>query len=83
MEVPAKEFETGQTIPDKYVTKYSLECYDITDPDHPSELSIWQHGTREARIVVYFLSKNKTILEVIRNSPPGSKTATYQIVIHD
>ncbi|MGB8032316.1 MAG: hypothetical protein WCF03_00635 [Nitrososphaeraceae archaeon] len=28
--------------------QYSFECYDITDPDHPSELSIWQRGTREA-----------------------------------
>jgi hypothetical protein len=79
VEVPAKDFETGQMIPDKYVEKYSLECYDITDPDHPSELSIWQRGIREARTVLYFLSKNKTILEVIRNGAPGSKTTTYQI----
>ena len=28
--------------------QYSFECYDITDPDHPSELSIWQRGIREA-----------------------------------
>ena len=75
----AKDFETGQTIPDKYVTRYSFECYDITDPDHPSELSIWQRGTREARTVLYYLSKNKTILEVIRNGQPRSKTTTYQI----
>ena len=55
----AKDFETGQVISDKYVTRYSFECYDITDPDHPSELSIWQRGTREARTVLYYLSKNK------------------------
>ena len=79
VEVPAKDFETGQMIPDKYVTKYSFECYDITDADHPSELSIWQRGITEARTVLYFLSKSKTILEVIRNGPPGSKTTTYQI----
>jgi hypothetical protein len=79
VEVPAKDFETGQMIPDKYVEKYSLECYDITDPDHPSEISIWQRGIREARTVLYYLSKSKTILEVIRNGPPGSKTKTYQI----
>jgi hypothetical protein len=79
VEVPAKDFETGLMIPDKYVEKYSLEYYDITDPDHPSEISIWQRGIREARTVLYFLSKSKTILEVIRNGPPGSKTTTYQI----
>jgi hypothetical protein len=75
----AKDYETGQTIPGKYVEKYSFECYEITDPDHPSELSIWQRGTRETRTVLYFLSKNKTILEVIRNGPPGSKSTIYQI----
>src|SRR6187200_1684935 len=79
VEVPAKDFETGLIIPDKYVEKYCLECYDISDPDHPSELSIWQRGIREARTVLYFLSKSKTILEVTRNGPPGSKTTTYQI----
>ncbi|MGA8913574.1 MAG: hypothetical protein WB443_12035 [Nitrososphaeraceae archaeon] len=57
----------------------SYESYDITDPDHPSEFSIWQHGTREARTVLYYLSNNKTILEVIRNGQPRSKTTTYQI----
>jgi hypothetical protein len=79
VEVPAKDFETGQTIPDKYVERYSFECYDISDPDHPSELSVWQRGIREARTLLYFLSKSKTILEVTRNGPPGSKTTTYQI----
>jgi hypothetical protein len=39
-DVQAKDFETGLVIPDKYVTRYSFECYDLTDPDHPSELSI-------------------------------------------
>src|SRR4026208_975543 len=48
VDVPAKDFETGLIIPDKYVEKYSLECYDITDADHPSEISIWQRGIREA-----------------------------------
>jgi hypothetical protein len=79
VEVPAKDFDTGQTISDKYVERYSFECYDISDPDHPSELSVWQRGIREARTLLYFLSKNKTILEVTRNGPPGSKTTTYQI----
>jgi hypothetical protein len=78
-DVQAKDFETGQVIPDKYVTRYSFECYDVTDPDHQSELSIWQRGTREARTALYYLSKNKTILEVIRNGQPRSKTTIYQI----
>jgi hypothetical protein len=39
-DVQAKDFETGQLIPDKYVTRYSFECYDFADPDYPSELSI-------------------------------------------
>jgi hypothetical protein len=78
-EVQAKDFETDQAIPDKHVTRYSFECYDVTDPDHPSELSIWQRGTREARTIPYYLSKNKTTLEVIRNDQPRSKTTTYQI----
>ena len=35
-EVPAKDFESGQEIPDKYITRYMFECYDITNPDYPS-----------------------------------------------
>src|SRR5512133_2069285 len=74
VEVKAMDFETRQVIPDKYVTRYSFECYDITDPDRPSELSIWQRGTKDASTILYYLSKSKTILEVTRNGPPGSKT---------
>jgi hypothetical protein len=33
MEVPTKDFETGLVIPEKYVTRYSFECYDFTNPD--------------------------------------------------
>ena len=71
-EVQAKDFETGQVIPNKYVTRYSFECYDVTDPDDPSELSIGQHGTRESPHYAILLSKNKTILEVIRNGQARS-----------
>ena len=75
----AKDFETGQVIPGKYVSRYSFECYDITDPDDLSELSIWQRGTRESRTVLYYLSKNKSILEVIRNGQPrvAKRTSTW------
>lgn len=31
LEVPTKEFETGREIPDRYVTRYLFECYDITN----------------------------------------------------
>jgi hypothetical protein len=94
-EVPAKDFETGQVIPGKYVTRYLFECYDITtsttttttevggqenSPNSPqSEPSIWNHGTKDARTILYYLSKNKKVLEVIRNGQPRSKTTTYQI----
>ncbi|HYY40248.1 MAG TPA: hypothetical protein VE692_03280, partial [Nitrososphaera sp.] len=96
-EVPAKDFETGQVIPGKYVTRYLFECYDITttattttevggqEKNSPnslqSEPSIWNRGTKDARTILYYLSKNKKVLEVIRNGQPRSKTktTTYQI----
>src|SRR5919204_5437094 len=59
-EVPAKDFDTGEVIPGKYVTRYLFECYDITttatttttevggqenSPNSPqSEPSIWNRG---------------------------------------
>jgi len=49
----AKDFETGQVIPDKFVMRYSFECYDVIDPAHMSELSIWQRGTSS-----FFLLQN-------------------------
>ena len=30
IEIPAKDFDTGRDIPDRYVTRYLFECYDIT-----------------------------------------------------
>jgi hypothetical protein len=92
-DVPAKDFDTGEVIPGKYVTRYLFECYDITtsttevggqEKNHPnshhqSEPSIWERGTKDARTILYYLSKNKKVLEVIRNGQPRSKTTTYQI----
>jgi hypothetical protein len=77
-EVPAKDFESGQEIPDKYITRYSFECYDITNPDHPSELSLWERGQRDARAILFWLSKNKNVLDVTRHGQPGS-ISTYDI----
>ena len=78
VEVPAKDFETGLDIPNKYVTRYVFDCYDITDTQDTNGLpAIWERGTRDARIILNYLSKGKNTLEVVRNGQPGSKTTTY------
>jgi hypothetical protein len=78
-EVPAKDFESGQEIPDKYITRYSFECYDITNADYPSELSIWERGQRDARAILFWLSKNQNVLDITRHGQPGSMATTYDI----
>ena len=86
-EVPATDFQTGEVIPGKYKNLYSFECYDITTttstveelPTNQSEPSIWERGAADARTILYYLSKDKKILEVIRNGQPGSTSTTYQI----
>ena len=35
----AKDYETGLEIPDKYVTRYYFDCYDITTTRNPQEVS--------------------------------------------
>jgi hypothetical protein len=80
VEVQAKDFETGLDIPDKYVTRYVFDCYDITEPNTQNTNgppSIWERGTRDARIILHYLSKGINTLEVVRNGQPGSKTTTY------
>jgi DUF4097 and DUF4098 domain-containing protein YvlB len=80
VEVQAKDFETELDIPDKYVTRYVFDCYDITEPNIQNTngpLSIWERGTRDARMILHYLSKGINTLEVVRNWPPGSKTTTY------
>jgi hypothetical protein len=44
-----------------------------------SEPSIWERGIADARTILYYLSKDKNVLEVIRNGQPGSTSTTYQI----
>lgn len=85
-EVPEKDFKTGQVIAGKYKTRYSFKCYDITagdenpsSPNGQSEPSIWERGTNDATVILYYLSKNKNVLEVIRNGQPDSTSTTYQI----
>jgi hypothetical protein len=84
-EVPETDFQTGEVIPGKYKTRYSFECYDITNTTieesqaNQSEPSIWERGIADARTILYYLSKDKNILEVIRNGQSGSTSTTYQI----
>jgi hypothetical protein len=84
-EVPETDFQTGEVIPGKNKIRYSFECYDITtstieeaQSSQPNP-SIWERGTADARTILYYLSKDKNVLEVIRNGQPGSTSTTYQI----
>ena len=83
-DVPAKDYETGLEIPGKYVTRYYFDCYDITATRNPDNISgsppaIWERGTKDARMILHFLSKGVNVLEVIRHGLPGSVNTTYQI----
>ena len=78
-EVPVTEFQTGEVIPGKYKNRYSFECYDITTtptaeefPINQPEPSTWERGAVDARTILQYLSKDKNILEVIRNGQPRS-----------
>jgi hypothetical protein len=79
---PATDYETKLEIPGKFVTKYYFECYDITATRNPQEVSgspaIWKRGTKDARMILYFLSKGINVLEVVRHGLPGSMSTTYQ-----
>jgi hypothetical protein len=78
-QVPYKDFITNEVIQGKFSERYSFECYDITDPNHPSEISIWERGPKDAKTILYWLSNDKNVLDVIRHGQPGSKTTTYDI----
>jgi hypothetical protein len=81
-EEPATDFDTGLDIPDRLVSRYRFECYDITTI-YPQELdglsAIWERGTRDAQTILNFLSKDFNVLEIVRNGQPYSKTTTYLI----
>lgn len=82
LELPAKEFETGREIPDRYVTRYLFECYDITTEENQATNvapAIWERGTKDARTILYYFSKDIRVLEIVRNGMPGSKSTTYLI----
>jgi hypothetical protein len=65
-QVPYKDFITNELIPGKFSDRYSFECYDIIDPDHPSEPCIWERGPTDAKTILYWLSNDKNVLEIIR-----------------
>jgi hypothetical protein len=77
--VPYKDFITNEIIQGKFSDRYFFECYDITDPNHPSEPSTWERGPKDAKTILYWLSNDKNVLDVIRHGLPGSKTTTYDI----
>jgi hypothetical protein len=53
VELPAKDFVTKQIIPGKMVTKFRFQVYDVTNPDSPSDVAIWERGYTEADQVLY------------------------------
>jgi hypothetical protein len=78
-QVPYKDFITNEAIQGRFSERYFFECYDITDPNHPSEISTWERGPKDAKTILYWLSNDKSALDVIRHGQPGSKTTTYDI----
>jgi hypothetical protein len=77
-QVQDKDFTTGELIPNKFSTRYLFSVYDITDPNHPSEV-LWERGIKEARTVLLMLSKNQQVLDVERHGKAGDKNTTYDI----
>ena len=79
IEKPATDFLTKQTIPGRMVTKWRLQVYDVTNPDSPSEVAIWERGNTEAEKVLYWLARQQPQLTVMRNGAPNSQKTTYDI----
>jgi hypothetical protein len=79
VELPAKDFVTKQIIPGKMVTKFRFQVYDVTNPDSPSDVSIWERGYTEADQVLYWLANGKPELTIMRNGAPNSQKTTYSI----
>jgi len=76
---PAIDFVTRQIIPGKMVTRFRFQVYDVTHPDNPSEVAIWERGSTEADQVFYWLSQGKSELTIMRNGAPNSQKTTYSI----
>ena len=78
-QIPYKDFITNQVVESIFSERYFFECYDITDSNHPFDISIWERGPKDAKTILYWLSNDKNVLDVIRHGLPGSKTTTYDI----
>src|SRR4051812_34911886 len=57
-QVPYKDFITNEVIQGRFSERYFFECYDITDPNHPSEISTWERGPKDAKTILYWLSND-------------------------
>jgi hypothetical protein len=79
VEKPATDFVTKQTIPGRMVTRFRFQVYDVTDPDNPSEVAIWERGPVESEKVLYWLARQQPQLTVMRNGAPNSQKTTYDI----
>jgi hypothetical protein len=77
--VPAKDFNTNQIIEGKFSQRFFFECYDITDPDYPSELSAWEQGPTDAKTILYWFSNSQRVLDVVRHGQPNDPSTTYDI----
>lgn len=76
---PATDFITKQEIPGKTITKFRFQVYDVTNPDSPTEVAIWERGLTEAGTVLHWFKKGITELTIMRNGGPNSKTTSYNI----
>jgi hypothetical protein len=79
VQLPAKDFVTKQVIPGKMVTKFRFQVYDVTNPDNPTDVAIWERGYTEADQMLYWLAQGKTELTIMRNGAPNSQKTTYSI----
>jgi hypothetical protein len=79
LDKPAIDFVTKQIIPGRTVTRFRFQVYDVTDPDRPSDVAIWERGTTEADQVLYWLAQGKFELTIMRNGAPNSQKTTYSI----
>ena len=61
------------------VTKYRFEVHNLTDPDNPPDVSIWERGSTEADQVLYWLAEGKSELTIMRNGAPNSQKTTYSV----
>jgi len=78
-QVQNKDYSTDELIPDSYSTRYFFSVVDVTDPNHPSELSVFERGLREAKTILFWLSKNYKVLDVERHGKAGDKWTSYNI----